>query len=151
MSNAPEIRDRGTDHDADRAEIGTLIADVEQGFNSNDADLLVEHFAANGFAVNAFGGVLAGREAMREVNATLLAGPLSEEFARYQVDHIEFPRSDVAIARKLAWATDASGTPLTHGHSMVATYTLVKEAERWWVVARQNTTVPTTAAETDTP
>lgn len=142
-TKAPEIGDRDSDHEADREAIRRIILEVEQAFNSKDADALVRHFAANGFAVNAFGGVLTGRASMRDINGTALAGPLREQFAKYQVDHIEFLRADVAIVRKIAWATDTSGRPQTEHHSMIATYTLVKERERWWIVARQNTMVPT--------
>ncbi|QVQ54210.1 SgcJ/EcaC family oxidoreductase [Spiractinospora alimapuensis] len=139
---APEIVDKGGDHEADRVAIAAIVKDVEDGFNGNDAGLLVEHFAENGYTVNAFGGVLTGRGAMAETNAALLAGPLREETARYELDHVEFLRPDVAVARKLAWATDADGTPRSERHSMIATYVLVKEGDRWWVTARQNTTVP---------
>lgn len=140
--NVPEIVDRSVDHGADRTAITAIIKDVEAGFNGNDAGLLVEHLADNGYIVNAFGGVLTGRGAMEEASEALLAGPLRDETARYELDHVEFLRPDVAVARKLAWATDADGTPRSEWHSMIATYVLVKEGDRWWITTRQNTVVP---------
>jgi hypothetical protein len=36
------------------------VADIEQGFNANDAELLTRHFAADALTVNALGAVQRG-------------------------------------------------------------------------------------------
>ena len=138
---APRIEDTATDHAADVEAIRRIIADVEKGFNDNDADLLVEHFAQNGSGVTATGVQIDGRDAMLEASRAGLAGPLRDERARYELADVVFVRPDVALAHKHAWAVDEAGEPVDVGHAMNALYVLVREGERWWVVARQNTLV----------
>ena len=139
--DAPHIEDTATDHAADVEEIGRAIADAEKAFNTNDADLLVEHFAGNATAVGVTGAPLAGRAAVLEASRTLFSGPLRDQRARYELADLLFVRPDVALARKHATAIDADGEPLSVGHAMTALYVLVRENGRWWVVSRQNTLV----------
>jgi uncharacterized protein (TIGR02246 family) len=139
--DAPRIEDHA-DHTADVAAIRRIIADVETGFNDNDADLLVEHFAQNGSVVTAMGAQIDGREAMLESARAGLAGPLRDERARYELADVLFVRPDVALAHKHAWAIDGTGEPKNVGHEMSALYVLVHENGRWWIVSRQNTLVP---------
>lgn len=138
---APRIEDIAADHAADVEAIRRIIADVEKGFNDNDADLLVEHFAQDSSAVTATGVQIDGRAAMLEAARAGLAGPLRDQRARYQLADVQFVRPDVAVAHKHAWAIDAAGEPVDVGHAMSALYVLVREGGRWWVVSRQNTLV----------
>jgi uncharacterized protein (TIGR02246 family) len=138
---APTIGETASDHPDDTAAIARVIEDIEAGFNTNDADLLVGHFAEGGYAVGVTGVVLSGRAEMLEATRQLLAGPLREQYARYEIDDLRFPRPDVAIVRKLARAIDAAGTDIDLDHTMVALYVLLKRDGRWWVAARQNTLV----------
>lgn len=139
--SAPRIEDH-TDHTADVTAIRRIIADVEKGFNDNDADLLVEHFAQNGSVVTAMGVQIDGRAAMLESARAGLAGPLRDERARYELADVVFVRPDVALAHKHAWAVEETGEPENVGHEMSALYVLVRENSRWWIVSRQNTLVP---------
>lgn len=138
---APRIEDIATDRAADIEAIRRIIADVEKGFNDNDAELLVEHFAQNASAVTATGVQIDGRDAMLEASRVGLAGPLRDQRARYELADVAFVRPDVALAHKHAWAIDAAGKPIDVGHAMSALYVLVREGGRWWVVSRQNTLV----------
>lgn len=143
MSNdPPSILDTTVDHAADEVAIKQVIGDIETAFNTNDPDLLVEHFARDGTAVNVVGVQLSGREALLENSRKGLSGPLKQEHARYEVSDVRFVRPDVALAYKRAWATTPDGELLAIDHAMVALYVLVKEGERWWIAARQNTLVP---------
>jgi uncharacterized protein (TIGR02246 family) len=138
--NVPRIEDR-TEHTADVEAIRRIIADVEQGFNENDAELLVAHFAQNGSVVTATGVQIDGRDAMLESSRAGLAGPLRDQRARYELADVVFVRPDVALAHKHAWAIDAADEPIDVGHAMSALYVLVREGGQWWVVSRQNTLV----------
>ena len=140
--NAPHIEDH-SDHTADVEAIRRIIADVEKGFNDNDAELLVEHFAQNASAVTAAGAQIDGRDALLEGSRAGLAGPLRDERARYELADVVFVRPDVALAHKHAWAIDEAGKAKDVGHAMNALYVLVREEGRWWIVSRQNTLVPT--------
>jgi uncharacterized protein (TIGR02246 family) len=137
----PTVADATIDHTADREAIRRLIADIEAGFNGNDPELSVAHFAENATAVNVAGLRVAGAEALLEANRVGLTGPLRDQHARYELGEITFLRPDVAIAHKHARAVSADGEPIDLDHSMIALYVFVKRSDRWWVVARQNTLV----------
>jgi len=136
----PTIEDT-SDHADDIRAIEQLIADIETGFNANDPDLSVSHFARNASAVNVAGVLVSGRDALLDANRTGLAGPLRDQYARYEIADVVFLRPDVAIAHKLARATSSAGEPIDVGHTMIALYVLVRQEGRWWVTARQNTIV----------
>jgi uncharacterized protein (TIGR02246 family) len=141
-TQAPTLEDPAVDHAADLEAIHQLIADIERSYNTNDAELGAARFAADALATTALGAEAAGREAIVAAHHAGYAGPLRDQFARYEVTDVRFPRPDVALVRKRATATDAEGTPLGVGHQMVALYVLVREAGTWWIAARQNTLVP---------
>jgi uncharacterized protein (TIGR02246 family) len=139
---APHIEDTDTDHAVDVEAIRQVIADAERAFNTNDADLLVEHFAENATAVGVTGAQLDGRAAVLAASRALFAGPLRDQWARYELADVVFVRPDVALAHQHATAVDADGRPIGVGHAMTALYVLVREDGRWWVAARQNTLIP---------
>ena len=137
----PQIEDATADHAADRAAIAAVIADVETGFNTNDAELSVAHFARNASAVSVGGAHVAGHDALLDAHRSGLAGPLRDQHARYEVADVTFLRPDVAVAHKHAVATTPDGEAKDLGHAMIALYVLVRERGRWWIAARQNTLV----------
>lgn len=136
----PTVSHPGTDDDV--AALRRLVADVEAGFNDNNAELLVGGFVRNGSAVNVMGMQLDGRDAMLTAARAGLAGPLRDDRAAYELVDVTFLRPDIAIGHKHARAVDEHGAPIDVGHSMVALYVFVREDGRWWVAARQNTLVP---------
>jgi uncharacterized protein (TIGR02246 family) len=125
----------------DVAAIERVIADIEKGFNTNDPELSVEHFTDDASAVSVGGALASGRDALLEAHRAGFAGPLRDQYARYELDDVVFLRPDVAVAHKRARATDAGGEPIDVGHAMIALYVFVKDDGRWRVVARQNTLV----------
>ncbi|MEU2105517.1 SgcJ/EcaC family oxidoreductase [Nocardia sp. NPDC019255] len=141
-STPPSVEDTTVDHSADIAAIRQIVANAETGFNTNDADLLSADFTANAAVVNATGTLITGFDALLDAGRRGLAGFLADQYARYEIADITFLRPDVAIAHKRAWATTPDGEPVEHDHSMIALYVFVKEGERWYVAARQNTLVP---------
>lgn len=135
----PAVRDETGDHRDDLLAIERIIRDTEQAFNTDDAELLVEHMAADAVMGSVTGATLHGRDEILDASRTLFAGPLRDQFARYDIDEVRFVRPDVALVHKRAIATDPDGTPLDHDHTMSALYVLTKQDGRWWIVARQNT------------
>ena len=138
---APRILDTTVDRTADVEAIRQVIADTERAFNTNDAELLVEHFAENATAVGVTGAQLDGRAAVLVAGRALFAGALRGQRVRYELADVLFVRPDVALAHKHATAVDAQGAPIGVGHAMTALYVLVREDGRWWIAARQNTLV----------
>jgi uncharacterized protein (TIGR02246 family) len=92
----PIVEGATRDHEDDIAAIRQLIADVETGFNTNDAELLVSPFIRDGSAVNVAGVLLSGFPAMLENARAGLAGPLRNRNARYELADVVCLRPDVA-------------------------------------------------------
>lgn len=132
------------DRDADRAAAMAVIADVEAGFNANDPVLATQHFADDAFAVDVRGRENVGIDELRDAHSVGFAGPLADQFARYDVADVRFLGPDVALVRKRATAVDEQGAPMVpgSGHAMVAVYVLQRRDARWQIAARQNTLVP---------
>jgi len=127
---------------SDISEIEQVIASVELGFNTNDAEVMNAHVAADATLVSALGVRLVGRDEVMKASEVGLAGPLKDQFAKYTVKDVRFLRPDVALVYKEAHAVAEDGTPIDVEHSMCALYVLVKEDGEWWITARQNTLVP---------
>ena len=127
---------------SDTDDIRQVIADVERGFNTNDAALMNKHVAADATLVSAMGVRLAGIDEVMAASEAGLAGPLRDQYARYEVRDVRFVRPDVALAYKEAYAVTADGAPIDLDHTMCALYVLVKQDGRWLITARQNTLVP---------
>lgn len=125
----------------DEAAIRGIIADVETGFNTNDVDLLVRHFAPDSIAVDARGVVLrGGDEIARATRDALASGPLRDATAHYRLTDVTLLAPDIAVAHKSAWSTSAAadgGAP----PEMTALYVLARRDGRWRIVRRQNTLV----------
>lgn len=122
-------------------EIKQVIADVERGFNTNDAALMNKHLAPDAAVVNAVGIRLVGIAEIMKASEQGLAGPLKDQYARYEVRDVRFPRPDVALVHKEAFAITADGEPIDLDHAMNALYVMVKQDGRWLIAARQNTLV----------
>ncbi len=127
---------------SDIEEIEQIVADVERGFNTNDAALMNKHVAPDATLVSAMGVRLVGIDEVMAASEAGLAGPLADQYARYEVKDVRFIRPDVALAYKEAYAVTADGEPIDVEHTMCALYVLVKEDGRWLITARQNTLVP---------
>jgi uncharacterized protein (TIGR02246 family) len=127
------------DHSDDIAAIRAIVADIEAGLNANDAERSIAHFTGDATAVSVGGVLVAGRQALLDAHRTGFAGPLRDQYARYELGEITFLRPDVAIAHKRARAIDAAGEPLDLDHTMIALYVFVRDGGRWRVAARQNT------------
>lgn len=118
-----------------------VIEATEAAFNSSDAEALANTFTTDAWSVGVTGQVLRGREEILETGRQLFSGALRDQFARYVVDEVRELAPDVAVVRKLAYATEAEGHDLEADHAMVALYVLIRDDDGWHVAARQNTLV----------
>src|SRR3546814_2694440 len=105
----------------------SVIKQPEAAVNGSDAEALAATFTDDAWTVGVTGQVLQGRDEILETSRKLFAGPLAGQSARYVVDDVRHLGDDVAIVRKLAYATDENGTDIDVGHAMVALYVLVRE------------------------
>lgn len=121
--------------------IEDLVKQTEVAFNTSDPEAFANTFTDDAWSVSVTGQLLHGRDEILETTRELFAGPLHDQFARYVVDDVQHVGADVAVVRKLAYATDEDGNDLEVDHAMVALYVLVRRADGWRVAARQNTLV----------
>ncbi|RJQ76670.1 SgcJ/EcaC family oxidoreductase [Pseudonocardiaceae bacterium YIM PH 21723] len=138
----PVFGDISVDHTADIARITEIIAEAQRAMNSNDAELLVRRFAANGSSVGAPGKLVTGYAAMLASAKAAFGGFLGDRYARYEPIEISFLRPDVALARKHAFEATVDGVAVTDQPAMIGLYVLVKEGGEWWIATRQNTLIP---------
>lgn len=123
----------------DGGAIRAVIAEAEQAFNAGDPDLLVASMAAGVVAVGVDGARVRGRDAVLAAARTAFAGPLRDQYARYEVVEVTLVAPDVALVHVDAHAVSADGMPLDVGHTMTALHVLARRDRRWRVVARQHT------------
>lgn len=125
----------------DEVSIRGIVADIEQGFNSNDPELLARHIAEDAMIINPLGTVMRGPAAVEQsARETLIGGPLTEARAHYRLTEISLLAPGVAVAQKNAWDTPAEaddGAP----PQMIALYVFIHRYDRWWISRRQNTKV----------
>ena len=106
----PNEMDRHSDVEALRA----IIADVQRGFNDNDADLLAAHFIEEGTAVSVMGVLLEGRESMVRISRELLAArSRTSELATTSGISPSSPRTSRSRTRPRARSTSAARTSTT--------------------------------------
>jgi|SRR4051812_36563084 uncharacterized protein (TIGR02246 family) len=122
-------------------QIRALIDDVAAGVTARDADRCVARFAADAVSVVTTGARARGRDAIYQAHleAFALGGPPAA--VRFVVLDAAFPRPDVAVVTTGAYrAAPTDDVDLEHP-STIVTWTLIREPDGWWIVARQFTAV----------
>ena len=84
---------------------------------------------------------LSGWKQINEAHKILLAGPLHNSYAQYEIEDIHFIRSDVAIVHIKQYPTTSEGTIIENEQSSLAMYVMVKEKDTWKIASGQNTFV----------
>jgi uncharacterized protein (TIGR02246 family) len=126
---------------SDLDDIQALIDGVAAGITLRDPDRCVARFASEARSVIATGIRSVGRDAIREAHVAAFASGSAPGSARFVVLDLYAPRPDLAIATTGAYAAGPDDeVDLDHPRTIV-TWTLAREADGWWVVARQFTPV----------
>ncbi len=111
------------------AEIRDMLAGYLRAFNGGDAAAVAAHWALDGESLNLDSGErTVGREAVRDVFATLFASETSADLA-IDVQEIRPVRADVAVVDGLARIDAASGPAAANRFSAV----VVRDGDRWLV------------------
>ena len=123
-------------------EIRALIDDVAVGISLRDPDRCVARFAPDARSVIANGARAIGREAIREAHVQAFARPGGPPgSARFAVIDAHQPRADIAVVTTGAYRASVDDELDLDHPPTVVTWTLAREADGWWVVARQFTPV----------
>ncbi|QYG92112.1 SgcJ/EcaC family oxidoreductase [Iamia sp. SCSIO 61187] len=140
-TTAPPTLADTADHADDVAAIERLIADVGAGISTRDPDRCVARFAADARSVIASGVRSVGRDAIRAAHVAVFAAAQVPATARFVLLHVLFVRPDVALATTGAYPVAADVEVDRDAPPTVVTWTLVREADGWWVAGRQFTRV----------
>jgi uncharacterized protein (TIGR02246 family) len=139
----PEPEFDGNASDEDEAALRSIVANVERGFNENDAELLLQDIAPDARIVSAIGTELIGREQIeKSTRLGLTHAYLRDSTAHYRLHGITRLAPDVAVAHKRAWSTE-DAAERGEAPEMTALYVFARRGGRWWIIRRQNTLVPT--------
>ncbi|GIH25408.1 hypothetical protein Aph01nite_37180 [Acrocarpospora phusangensis] len=123
----------------DAAALRSIVRDVQDGFNANDAELMTAHFASDAIVVNALGTVLRGRDAIVEASrAGLASGFLRDSTAYYRLADVSPLTDDVVTATKDAWS-DETAARAGERPEMTALYVFERRDGRWLIARRSST------------
>lgn len=128
-----------TTTDTVRDEIVALLDHVAAGIRDRDPDRCVERFAPDARSVLTPTSRAIGRAAIREAHVAAFAAGAPPSDPRFVVLDLHRPRPDLAIVTTGAYA----GAPVDLDRPRtVVTWTLLREDDGWWVIARQFTPTP---------
>ncbi|MFC7492609.1 MULTISPECIES: YybH family protein [unclassified Nocardioides] len=124
-----------------RDEIRAVIEDVAAGVTTRDPDRCVARVAPDAVFVVANGSRAHGRAAIREAHVRAFAAGGPPPTARFELLDLALPRPGLAIATTGAYRAAPGVAVDLERPPTVVTWTLLREADGWWVVARQFTPV----------
>ena len=127
--------------DADRAAIVDTVARLEHAQQRENVEAFLQLFAGDAVWVTARGRFLIGRDEIGEFTKQVLPGAMRESTARYEIAHVSFLRSDVAVVNVEQIPITLDGDPLPTEPRGRPLYVMAKEDGRWHIVAGQNTQV----------
>jgi PPOX class F420-dependent enzyme/OxyR family protein/uncharacterized protein (TIGR02246 family) len=124
-----------------------LVAELQAGLDSHDADVYNWHFAADVIWGSPFGATVHGYNRLHAIHVQLKREQRGGPSSRYEIVAVLSPAPDVALAQVRRVALDPDGQPvmpsadLTGSFSEMALYVLVRRDGTWWLAAGQNTPV----------
>jgi PPOX class F420-dependent enzyme/OxyR family protein/uncharacterized protein (TIGR02246 family) len=124
-----------------------LVAKLQAGLDSRDADVYNRHFAADVIWGSPFGATVHGYDRLHAIHIQLKREQRGGPSSRYEIVAVLSPAPDVALAQVRRVALDPDGQPVTPSADMtgsfseMALYVLVRRDGTWWLAAGQNTPV----------
>ena|ERR1700761_713604 len=120
--------------DAARGAVADLVAQLQAGLDLHSADIFNHSFAADVIWGGPYGATVSGYDHLHEIHKKLhaahAAGP-----SRYEIITVTAPAPDVAVAQVRRSPQSA------HDFAEMALYVLIRDNERWWLAAGQNTLI----------
>jgi PPOX class F420-dependent enzyme/OxyR family protein/uncharacterized protein (TIGR02246 family) len=143
----PTLGATGGRADAAQAAVQRLVAELQQGYDRQDADASNRHFAADLIWGSPFGATVAGYDDLHAIHVRLKERGVGGPASRYEIVQSLAPAPGVAVAHVRRVALDADGNPAPEhgasdaGFSEMALYVLVRRGGAWWLAAGQNTPI----------
>lgn len=144
----PTLGATGAPADAAHAAVTGLVAELQEGYDRQDADISNRHFAADLIWGSPFGATVRSYDDLHAIHARLKQRGVGGPGSRYEVVQTLAPAPGVAVAHVRRVALDGDGDPSPEaagqaeaGFSEMALYVLVRRGETWWLAAGQNTPI----------
>ncbi|HEY1671104.1 MAG TPA: SgcJ/EcaC family oxidoreductase [Streptosporangiaceae bacterium] len=146
----PVLGDGGVATEDAAVAVAALVAELQEGWDTHDADLTNRHFAADLLWGSPFGAVLQGYEPLHQIHVRLKQEGRGGPASRYEVAAILSPAPDVIVTQVRRMALGPDGEPCgprppaadaSGPFSEMALYVLVRRDGQWWLAAGQNTLV----------
>ncbi len=127
--------------------VARLVAELQAGLDTHDADTFNRHFAADVVWGSPYGATVLGYDELHAIHTSLLTRGVGGPSSRYETVHVLSPTPDVVVAHVRRVALDSVGRPFEPpanpgaGFSEMALYVLVRRGGDWWLAAGQNTPI----------
>jgi uncharacterized protein (TIGR02246 family) len=131
MTNRPRLHHP---HDDGEVAVQRLIDHLQQGFDTGDADVYDGMFAKDVLWGTPKGLVLEGYDVLNPIHHRMMQGTPVKPASRFELAQFVVPAPGVVVAQ-------IRRTALNGGFSEMAMYVLIKQDDRWWLAAGQNTPV----------
>ncbi len=136
MSNQQRPR---LDHDLQREPVDAFVRGLQDAIDTGDADRFNLQFAEDVLWGSPFGAVAVGYDQIHGIHSAMFALVTPKAGAsRYMVEHVRFPKPDVAIAYVRRVAEDKTTTPRPGSFDELALLVLVESDNKWWLAAAQH-------------
>jgi pyridoxamine 5'-phosphate oxidase family protein len=133
----PTLGTDGLAQDEAATVVANLIADLQAGIDTHDAEIYNRQFATDVVWGSPYGATVAGYDELHGIHTSLLARSVGGPSSRYESIQVLSPTPDVVLAHVRRVALDSEGP----GFSEMALYVLVRRAGDWWLAAGQNTPI----------
>lgn len=117
------------------------VSTLERCQRQEDVDGFLDLFDEAAVWVNGAGRRLIGRDEIAAFTRQVLPGAFATGSVNYEVQHILFIRSDVALTGVRQEYVDAKGRPVDEGAFGSPSYVWRRSGDTWKIVAGQNTSV----------
>jgi len=134
----PTLGTDGLAPDEAAAVVANLIAELQAGIDTHDAENYNRHFATDVVWGSPYGATVGGYDELHGIHTSLLARSVGGPSSRYEAIQVLSPTPDVVLAhvRRVALDSDPGA-----GFSEMALYVLVRRGGDWWLAAGQNTPI----------
>ncbi len=142
----PALSAPGEPSAAAQAAVERLVAELQEGYDRQNADIYNRHFAADLIWGSPFGATVTGYEDLHAIHVRLKERGVGGPASRYEIVQTLAPAPGVAVAHVRRVALDRDGNPAPEGDadagfSEMALYVLIRRGGTWWLAAGQNTAV----------